>query len=179
MNTIKNILFGIMLLGMSSSFNVQAVSSGSFKLAGYKEEVAIMMKYINTWDGKDSDQELNVKVIDWMKKRVKNQDIPAVLLLEISQLLSNTEKSDEDKMQAMFDIIQKNKEVRKKIKIKRKMAKATKQEKQQKQNKELATKKAQSEKQRLIRLVKDTVIKTTVETAMILSGTWLVTHYFG
>ncbi len=167
MNTIKNVLFGILLLGVGSSFNVQAVSSGSFKLVDYKQEVAMMMDYIKQWDNGNNDQELQTKVIDWMNKRVKNQDIPAILLLEITQLLSDTQQTDEVKMQAMFDIIQKNKEARKKIKIKRKIAKAAKQEKQQKQNAEAIKKDAASERQRIIRLVKDVAVSALTTTVVI------------
>jgi len=166
---------------MSNCFNVHAVSSGDFKLVNYKEEVVIMIEYIKAWDNENNTQEMQIKVVDWMKKRVKNQDIPAVLLLKIAHLLTDPGQSDAVKMQAMFDIIQENKEVRRNIKLIRKMAKTVKKDKLQKQNIKLAQETVVKEKQRVMRLIKDTAIATTVASAIILPALtaceWFIKSY--
>jgi hypothetical protein len=166
MTNLRKIAALIMFMAINSSVNTYAVASGSFYLESYKKEVATMLDYIARWDGSvETDQD--IKVVAWMKNRVKNQDIPAARLMEITQLLSDSTKNNDDKINGMWNIIQKNKEAR--IKVKRARAKAKTKMQNDKIKWDADNKKqiAEWEKARFIRLAKEAAIVATTMCAIV------------
>jgi hypothetical protein len=166
MTNVRKIVALIMFVAINSSVNTHAVASGSFYLESYKKEVATMLDYIALWDGSvDTDQD--IKVVTWMKNRVKNQDIPAARLMEIAQLLSDSTKDNDDKINGMWNIIQKNKEARMKIKRARAKAKIKAQNDKIKWEAENKKQTAEWEKARFIRLAKEAAIVATTMCAIV------------
>jgi hypothetical protein len=138
-----------------------------FYIDNYKNEVSTMLDYIQQWSNKSYGSNTEA-VVSWLQKRVNRQDISSVRLIEIVKLLSDSTSSDYHKVEDLRYIIQEDKLER--MQAKQAQAKAEIEHKKnvKKQQAKQKKEKQQWERNHIKRLVRDTLIITSLRYLLLL-----------